>query len=554
MNRFAERGGFGRRVSACCTSGPRLRLVLLLLGAVGMVCWSRTSVRSSRCSSRSVYHFGYDAVGPRSAPRHVAKRHELPSCFTTDVYRTVAFRTVGATLAVTVICLVIALPVAFYMARIASQALRPAVVSGDDAALGRLPGQGLRVAVDARPLGWCTARSVRPFAGLRASGAVINAFVSLVAVHGRSPSTSGSNACRLVARSVDRSRRQGGPHVREGGVAELRPSIVAGSIFTFALTLGDFYMVQIVGGSTQFLGNIVYREFSANLPFRGGVRRRSRSWIMFMYLSWHVCRRARGALAVYVSRPARYRARGVHGAGAGRSCTSRSCTSPGFVQQTELGFAGRRRASRRTGGTPRQRDRSARGPGSFDRNRRARVAPLPSCSARSLHSRRRVIVSSVETPSASCSCCRSRCPASSPVSRSTAGYHRAGIALSLFTLVVAHATFCIVIVFNNVRGPIASALTEPGRGVRRPRRRHVPDLRYITFPLIESAMLAGALLAFALSFDEIVVTTFTAGSGFETLPLWIFNNMFRPNNLPLVNVVATVSWCSRSSPCISRNA
>jgi putative spermidine/putrescine transport system permease protein len=51
--------------------------------------------------------------------------------------------------------------------------------------------------------------------------------------------------------------------------------------------------------------------------------------------------------------------------------------------------------------------------------------------------------------------------------------------------------------------------------------------------------LAGGLLAFALSFDEIVVTTFTSGPGFSTLPQWIFQNMFRPNNVPLVNVVAT---------------
>jgi putative spermidine/putrescine transport system permease protein len=64
--------------------------------------------------------------------------------------------------------------------------------------------------------------------------------------------------------------------------------------------------------------------------------------------------------------------------------------------------------------------------------------------------------------------------------------------------------------------------------------------RYVTLPMIATALVAGGLLAFALSFDEIVVTTFTAGPGFETLPLWIFNNMFRPNNLPLVNVVATV--------------
>ena len=63
--------------------------------------------------------------------------------------------------------------------------------------------------------------------------------------------------------------------------------------------------------------------------------------------------------------------------------------------------------------------------------------------------------------------------------------------------------------------------------------------RFITFPLIRTALLAGGLLAFALSFDEIIVTTFTVG-GFQTLPMWIFANMFRPNNLPIVNVVATV--------------
>ena len=62
--------------------------------------------------------------------------------------------------------------------------------------------------------------------------------------------------------------------------------------------------------------------------------------------------------------------------------------------------------------------------------------------------------------------------------------------------------------------------------------------RFVTFPLIRSALVAGGLLAFALSFDEIVVTTFTAGPGIETLPQWIFNNMFRPNQLPTVNVVA----------------
>ena len=62
--------------------------------------------------------------------------------------------------------------------------------------------------------------------------------------------------------------------------------------------------------------------------------------------------------------------------------------------------------------------------------------------------------------------------------------------------------------------------------------------RLITLPNMASALFAGGLLAFGLSFDEIVVTTFTAGPGIQTLPIWIYNNLFRPNQTPIVNVVA----------------
>ncbi len=62
---------------------------------------------------------------------------------------------------------------------------------------------------------------------------------------------------------------------------------------------------------------------------------------------------------------------------------------------------------------------------------------------------------------------------------------------------------------------------------------------YITFPLMRTALVAGGLLAFALSFDEIIVTTFTAGVGYKTLPLWFADNFSRPNAIPTVNVVAT---------------
>jgi putative spermidine/putrescine transport system permease protein len=115
-----------------------------------------------------------------------------------------------------------------------------------------------------------------------------------------------------------------------------------------------------------------------------------------------------------------------------------------------------------------------------------------------------------------------------------------GINAGLFTIIVGHATFCIVVVFNNVTarlrrlgGSLESASADLGA-------RPLTTFRLVTFPLLRSAVLAGALLAFALSFDEIVVTTFTAGPGTPTLPIWIFNNLFRPNQAPVVNVVAVI--------------
>ena len=112
--------------------------------------------------------------------------------------------------------------------------------------------------------------------------------------------------------------------------------------------------------------------------------------------------------------------------------------------------------------------------------------------------------------------------------------------LGLFTIVVAHATFCIVTVFNNViarlrrmGANLEEASSDLGAGLW-------TTFRLVTFPQLRSALLAGGLLAFALSFDEIIVTTFTAGSGVTTLPIWILDNLFRPNQAPIVNVVAAV--------------
>lgn len=110
--------------------------------------------------------------------------------------------------------------------------------------------------------------------------------------------------------------------------------------------------------------------------------------------------------------------------------------------------------------------------------------------------------------------------------------------LTFFTIVIGHATFCIVVVFNNVAARyrrLGINLQEASMDLGANR---FTTFRLVTFPLIRNALVAGGLLAFGLSFDEIIVTTFTAGAGQTTLPIWIFQNLFRPNQAPIVNVVA----------------
>ena len=114
------------------------------------------------------------------------------------------------------------------------------------------------------------------------------------------------------------------------------------------------------------------------------------------------------------------------------------------------------------------------------------------------------------------------------------------VPLSLFTVIVGHATFCIVVVYNNavarlrrLSGSFEEASADLGAHTWQ-------TFRYVTLPNMRSALGAGGLLAFGLSFDEIIVTNFTIGAGEQTLPIWIFSNLFRPHNLPIVNVVAVL--------------
>jgi putative spermidine/putrescine transport system permease protein len=115
-----------------------------------------------------------------------------------------------------------------------------------------------------------------------------------------------------------------------------------------------------------------------------------------------------------------------------------------------------------------------------------------------------------------------------------------GVSLSLLTVIVGHATFCIVLVYNNVIARLrrmSDSIEEASADLGADSWQ---TFRYVTLPNMSTALVAGGLLAFALSFDEIIVTLFTIGAGQKTLPIWIFENLFRPNQLPIVNVVAVL--------------
>lgn len=114
-----------------------------------------------------------------------------------------------------------------------------------------------------------------------------------------------------------------------------------------------------------------------------------------------------------------------------------------------------------------------------------------------------------------------------------------GIQFSLWTIMIGHATFCIVVVFNNViarlrRMPASLAEASMDLGAR-----GWQTQLYVTLPMVATALISGALLAFALSFDEVIVTVFTAGAQ-NTLPLWIFGAIQRGTRLPEVNAVVSL--------------
>jgi putative spermidine/putrescine transport system permease protein len=118
-------------------------------------------------------------------------------------------------------------------------------------------------------------------------------------------------------------------------------------------------------------------------------------------------------------------------------------------------------------------------------------------------------------------------------------YVFAGVSFSIWSIVIGHATFCVVVVYNNVLARLrrtAPSLWEASMDLGADGWQ---TFRYVIWPVISTAVVSGGLLAFALSFDEVIVTTFTAGAQ-NTLPIWIFGQIRLGQQLPQVNVVVFI--------------
>ncbi|HLO32500.1 MAG TPA: ABC transporter permease [Anaerolineales bacterium] len=112
-----------------------------------------------------------------------------------------------------------------------------------------------------------------------------------------------------------------------------------------------------------------------------------------------------------------------------------------------------------------------------------------------------------------------------------------GIPFSFWTIVIGHATFCVVVVYNNVLARFRRSSASMIEASMDLGANSFQTFWHVVFPNIATALLAGGILAFSLSFDEVIVTTFTAGLQ-QTLPIWMYSQMLRPRNRPITNVTA----------------
>ena len=315
------------------------------------------------------------------------------------------------------------------------------------------------------------------------------------------------------------------------------PGIIAGSIFTFSLTLGDYIMPTIVGNSRLMIGQAVYtlQGTAGNIPLAAAFTVVPMV-IMGIYL---LCGQAHGGVRCALTRT-------LHAAGLRISAVA-GLLFLHLPLGADLPLCLHHRGEELPVPAARLhremvRRRLVRPPGylaaALSLVEGRSDCDLPGADPR--HARRRgAVARQVLRP-------RYDLAALHPADCASRHHHRHLAALGLrhhghrfstWTIVLGHATFCIVVVYNNVlarfrrtSGSMIEASMDLGAD-------GFQTFRHVVLPQIGTALLAGGMLAFALSFDEVIVTTFTAGQQ-STLPIWMLKELIRPRQRPVTNVVA----------------
>ena len=317
------------------------------------------------------------------------------------------------------------------------------------------------------------------------------------------------------------------------------PGIIAGSIFTFSLTLGDYIVPTIVGNSRLMIGQAVYtlagngRERSAG----GCLHRRAHGDHGRLSVDGEAHGGVRCPLMPNRTTPLGLRIAAIAGLlflhlplaliflyAFTTEEKSFQFPPPGY---TTKWFWRRLVAAPRYLAAALSLARGCRDRHRCSRSSSAR-SPPPRCRAPSSSAAR-----------------RSRCLFVLPIALPgiitgislRSAFDIMGIDFSIWTIVLGHATFCIVVVYNNaiarfrrLSGNLIEASMDLGAN-------GFQTFRHVILPQIGTALLAGGMLAFALSFDEVIVTTFTAGQQ-STLPIWMLSELIRPRQRPVTNVVA----------------
>ena len=259
------------RVSDAMFRRPRLRLA----GVLGLPMLWLVLIYFAALFSLLITSF-YSVDEFTNAVVHTFTTQNFVDVFTDPAYLKATLRTVGIAASVTVICIVLALPMAFFMAKVASRRWRNLLVALVitplwAAYLVKVYAWQAMVQPDTGVIAWM----LKPF-GLSGPGfglvATVLTLTYLWLPYMILPVYAGLE--RLPESLVDASGDLGakpGRTLRSVVLPLVYPSIVAGSVFTFSLSLGDYIVVTIVGGKTQLLGNIVYQTYASDLPFAAAI-------------------------------------------------------------------------------------------------------------------------------------------------------------------------------------------------------------------------------------------------------------------------------------------